>query len=69
MWKANPKLKVVLGVRDSAKVWYKSAKSTILTETGKPEIDAIFDRFLFTTTGSNTNNISLGYTRVGMSIT
>ena len=45
MWKANPKLKVVLGVRDSAKVWYKSAKSTILTETGKPEIDAIFDRF------------------------
>ena len=45
MWKADPNLKVILGVRDSAQVWYKSAKSTILTETGKPEIDAIFDRF------------------------
>ena len=46
MWKANSDLKVILGVRDSAQVWYKSAKSTILIEIGKPEIDAVFERLI-----------------------
>ena len=45
MARANGKIKVILSVRDSAEVWYESARKTILNETGRSDIDAIFDRF------------------------
>ena len=44
MASVNKNAKVILSVRDSDKVWYESARKTILSTTGRSEIDAIFDR-------------------------